>query len=125
MSAAVVAVLAWGLKAVAIAVAGGLDKSPFEGPLFFLGLAANVIAFVALGVAVAGPRGTAAKVGGAVLGIVVGFAVTMLADSLAGAVVPESAGWVAEEAGLWVAALLALGITGYWYRRSTSGRTGS
>ena len=34
----VISIVAWGLKAVAIGVAGGLDKSPLESPLFGLGL---------------------------------------------------------------------------------------
>ena len=33
------AVVAWGVKALVIGLAGGLDKSPLEGPLFILGLA--------------------------------------------------------------------------------------
>jgi hypothetical protein len=48
------AVAAWGIKAVAIGVAGGLEKSPFEGPLFRIGLLALVVAFAAAGVAAAG-----------------------------------------------------------------------
>lgn len=123
MVAAATAVVAWGLKAVAIGVAGGLDKSPFEGPLFFLGLAAIAVAFGALGVAVVGRRPVAAKVAGAVLGVVLGVSVAMAADTAAGAVVPDSAGWVQEEAGLWLGALVALAVTAYWYRRSASDRT--
>jgi hypothetical protein len=120
--AAVTAAVGWGLKAVAIGVAGGLDRSPFEGPLFFLGLLSIVVAFVALGVSVAGSRPVAVKVAGAVAGLIAGVALAMLSDAVAGALVPESAGWVAEEAGLWVAAALAVVITLTWYRRGEAER---
>ena len=45
--AAIASVVAWRLKAVAIAIAGGLDKSPLESPLFVLGLVAIVVAHLA------------------------------------------------------------------------------
>ena len=50
--AAVAAAASWTLKAVAIGTAGGLDKSPLEGPLFFAGCSCFVVASVALGVAI-------------------------------------------------------------------------
>lgn len=125
MLAAVGAVLGWGLKAVAIGVAGGLDRSPFEGPLYFLGLIAIVIAFAALGVAVAGRRPVPIKVLGAVAGVFAGVGLSLATDALAGAVVPESAGWVAEEAGLWLGALVALAVTAYWHSRQAAGGTGT
>jgi hypothetical protein len=115
--AAVTSAIGWGLKAVAIGIAGGLDRSPFEAPLFFLGLLAIVVAFVALGVAVAGNRPVAAKIAGGVVGIVVGVGLAMASDTIAGLVVPDSAGWVQEEAGLWVAAVVAVAVTWFWYRR--------
>ena len=117
--AAAASVVAWGLKAVAIGVAGGLDQSPFEGPLYLLGLVSIVVAFAALGVAVAGERAVIVKVIGAVVGVLVGFALSMLASVAATAITPDSAGWVQAEAGLWFSALLALGVTVYW--RTTRG----
>jgi hypothetical protein len=113
--AAIAAIAAWGLKALAIGLAGGLDKSPLEGPLFALGLIAIAIAFSALGVAVAGGRSSAVKAIGGVLGVLVGLALSGLASILAAALIPDSAGWVQEEAGLWLSALLALGVTVFWY----------
>ncbi|CAA9405070.1 MAG: hypothetical protein AVDCRST_MAG75-2379 [uncultured Propionibacteriaceae bacterium] len=115
MLAAIGAVVAWGLKAVAIGFAGGLDKSPLESPLFGVGLVAIVVALASLGVAVAGNRPLAVKVIAGVVGVLIGVALSALASYVAAAVIPESAGWVQEEAGLWFSALLALGATGYWH----------
>ena len=115
--AAAASVVAWGLKAVAIGLAGGLDQSPFEGPLYLLGLVSIVVAFAALGAAVAGERAVIVKVIGAVVGVLVGFALSMLASVAATAIIPDSAGWVQAEAGLWFSALFALGLTVYWRSR--------
>ena len=121
---AIAAAVAWGLKAVAIGVAGGLDKSPFEAPLFVLGLAAIVAAFVALGVAVASGRPMAFKIIGGVIGVAIGLALSALASWVAAAVLPESAGWVQAEAGLWFAALLTLIVTTSWHTRQDRARSG-
>ena len=121
--AAITAVVAWGLKAVAIGVAGGLDRSALESPLFGLGLVAIVTAFAALGVAVAGRRSVAVKVIGAVVGVGLGVGLSALASWAADALIPESAGWVQAEAGLWFSALLALGVTAYWHTRRGPART--
>ena len=55
-----------------------------------------------------------AKVIGGAVGLLIGVALSWLASFLAGAVLPESAGWVQEEAGLWLSALLAVGVTAAW-----------
>lgn len=119
--AAVGAVIAWGLKATAIAVAGGLDRSPFEGPLFFLGLILLLVAFVAAGLALAAGRGTVMKVLGALGGLLVGLVVFLFIEEAVGAMVPESAGWVKEEAGLWVASGLTAAAMLVWSRRQKEG----
>ncbi|MPZ93807.1 MAG: hypothetical protein GEU96_02590 [Propionibacteriales bacterium] len=121
--AAITSLVAWGLKAVAIWVAGGLDESPLESPLFVLGLAAIVVAVVSLGVAVARERPLAFKVIGGVVGLLIGVALSSLASFVAAAVIPDSAGWVQEEAGLWLSALLALGVTAAWYTKRGTART--
>ena len=121
--AAIVSVVAWGLKAVAIGVAGGLDESPLESPLFVLGLVAIVVAFAPLGVAVARERPLAFKVIGGVVGVLIGFGLSMLASVVAAAVIPDSAGWVQAEAGLWFSALLALGVTASWHTSRGTART--
>jgi len=120
--AAIASVVAWGLKAVAIWVAGGLDESPLESPLFVLGLVAIVVAFASLGVAVASERSLAVKVIGGLVGVLVGFGLSMLASVVAEAVIPDSAGWVEAEAGLWFSALLALGVAAFWHSSRDSER---
>ena len=120
--AALTSLVAWGAKAVAIWVAGGLDKSPLESPLFLVGLVALVVAFVALGVSMARGRSLAVKVIGGAVGLLVGVALSLLASFLAGAVIPESAGWVQEEAGLWFSALLAVGVTAAWRAKQGTAR---
>lgn len=100
-----------------------MDKSPLESPLFGLGLVAIVVAFASLGVALARERSLAYKVGGGVVGVLIGVALSVLASTIAAAAIPDSAGWVQEEAGLWVSALLALGVTAVWHTRRGTGRT--
>ncbi|MGZ8769080.1 hypothetical protein [Aeromicrobium sp.] len=121
--AAIASVVAWGLKAVAIWVAGGLDKSPLESPLFVLGLVAIVVAFASLGVAFARERALAFKVIGGLVGVLIGFGLSMLASVVAETLIPESAGWVQAEAGLWFSALLALGVTASWHTSRGTART--
>jgi lipopolysaccharide export LptBFGC system permease protein LptF len=91
--------------------AGGLDESRLEGPLFALGLLVIVVAFLALGVSLAPGRGLAWKVLAGVVGAAVGVVFTLVVESVVGGAVPDGAGWVQEEAGLWAAALLALALT--------------
>jgi hypothetical protein len=120
---AVGAVVAWGLKAVAIAVAGGLDRSPLEGPFFFLGLGLLVAAFVAAGLALTEGRKVAARILGTVGALVVGIAVSGLVERSVGALVPDSAGWVQEEAGLWaISTITAVAMLIWWttQRRNAS-----
>ena len=118
--AAIAAAVAWGLKAVVIGVSGGLNQSPLETPLFLLGLLAIVVAFASLGVAVATGRPVALKVAGGVVGVLIGGALSALASTVAAAAIPDSAGWVQEEAGLWLSALLAVAVAISWpsWRRS-------
>ncbi len=96
--------------------------SPLESPLFLLGLVALVVAFVALGVSMARGRALGVKVIGGAVGILIGVALSLLASFLAGAVIPESAGWVQEEAGLWFSALLAVGVTAAWRAKQVTAR---
>jgi hypothetical protein len=114
--AAIAAAVFWGVKALVIWAAGGLDESPLESPLFVLGLLATVAACVALGVAVARGRSVGVRVAGGVLGVVAGVGVALLSDALADVVLPSSAGWVEEEAGLWLGAAVVLGAVLAWTR---------
>ncbi len=111
--AAVAAVVSWTLKAVAIGTAGGLDKSAFEGPLFFAGLLSFVVAAVALGVALTRGRPLWVRIlAGAVAAPVIGIGCTLAVGAVVAAVQPESTArhWVWSEVGLWViaAGILAL-----------------
>ena len=108
--AAVTAAVLWGAKALAIWVAGGLDKSPLEGPLFLLGLAAALTAGGAIGAALTSARPTGLRVAAAVAGVVAGAVVGALADVLSRAVLPDSTGWVEAEAGLWLSALVLVAV---------------
>jgi hypothetical protein len=114
---AVAAVAAWGLKAVAIGTAGGLELSPFEGPLFFLGLALLVAAFVTAGLALTAGRPVPVRILGAIGALVVGLAVSGLIEAGMGALVPESAGWVEAEAGLWTISVLSAVVLLIWSRQ--------
>ena len=114
--AAVAAVVSWTLKAVAIGTAGGLDKSPLEGPLFFAGLLSFVVAVVAVGVALTRGRPLWVRaVTGVVVAPVVGIGATLVVDALVGALRPTDPlrHWVWAEINLWVvaAAVLALALT--------------
>ena len=110
-TAAVATVVVWGVKALAIWAAGGLEKSPLEGPLFFLGLLAALVTGAAFGAALTAGRPTWLRAAAGVAGVIGALLLVSAGDALSGAVVPDSAGWVQEEAGLWLAALLLLVLT--------------
>jgi succinate-acetate transporter protein len=121
-TAAVCAAASWAVKAIAIWIAGGLNKTPLEDILFWLGFMAMVVAFVALGVAAARGRSVLVKVVAGVVGLVVGVVALVAVEDGVGAVVPESAGWVAEEVGLWIAAAATTAIALLWLRSRESVR---
>lgn len=109
--------IAWAAKAVAIGLAGGLDKSPAEGPLFFAGLVSCLVAVTALTVGSTRHRpGWARALAG--VGAVVGLvAVVAATDRLVHAILPGDH-WVVSEAGLWLNAALLLAVTLRHDRRS-------
>lgn len=104
---AAAAAVAWAVKAVAIGVAGGLDKSPFEGPFFLLGLAFFVVAVCSLALSVVGRRewwARLATVAGSVVLVLVGVVLSGIAvDTLA-----TSDHWVWSEMSLWLVSLAVL-----------------
>ena len=110
--AALAAATCWSAKSIAIGVAGGLDKSPLEAPLFFFGLVCFVVAAVALGVAMTRGRHTLIRVAAGIGGLAGGFAFTTLVDATVGAFHSTDAErhWVWVEFNLWVAAATALTI---------------
>lgn len=110
--AALAAATSWTAKSVAISVAGGLDKSPLEAPLFVTGLIFFVVAVVALGIAVTSGVRTWMRIAAGVGAFVVGFAFTLIVDAGVGAFHSSGADrhWVWAEFNLWVSGLAALAI---------------
>jgi hypothetical protein len=108
-------VVAWGVKALVIWQAGGLDKSDFEGPLFLLGFLLCVASWVAIGVASTAGRPTWLRAVGGVLGVVAALVVVQVFDALSGAIISNS-GWVHEEAGLWTAAIVTFLVAWLLFR---------
>jgi hypothetical protein len=107
-AAALATVALWTAKAIAIAIAGGLGKSPLESPLFLLGLLACVVATVLVGAAAFADR----SIGWRVLGGVIAFVVVCIAGTLAQVVVtaiqPAHPQWFWGEINLWVTMLVVL-----------------
>ena len=114
---AIAAVVAWALKGVAIGAAGGLDKSAFESPLFAIGMVALVVAVAAFGVAVTAGRPAWQRALAGIAAVVIGVVGTILIQTVIDALLPDSAGWVQEEAGLWASSLLAAVLIFLWLRR--------
>lgn len=112
--AAIATGVVWGLKALAIWEAGGLDKS-LEDIGWAVGFLLFLIAWAALGSAAAAGRATWLRIVAAAGGVVVGFALLSALDSAADAL-PDSTGWVREEAGLWIGALITL-VVAWWQRQ--------
>ena len=123
--AAIAAAGLWGAKTLAIGLAGGNDKSPLEGPFYLAGLAAFVLAIVALGVALTRGRPVWLRALAGLGTFVAGFAVTVAVDSTVGLF--QDAGtqrhWVWVEFNLWVIATLTLGLALFARRRETVSRT--
>ena len=67
-------------------------------------------------------RSLPVKVVAGVIGLVVGVVALVAVEDGVGAIVPESAGWVAEEAGLWVAAAATTTFALLWLRSRDSTR---
>ena len=112
-------VLAWTVKALAIWEAGGLGETPLEDAFFGIGFVTYVFAWTLIGAAATSGRRVGVRVAAAVGGAVAGVAIVMVLDSLADGL-PSSTGWVKEEAGLWAAALITLGVAWLIDRRQRS-----
>lgn len=118
-----VTVVAWAAKAVAIGLAGGLGLSPFEGPLFFLGLAAALTGVVALALHFTHQRSGWVRAGAGIGAVVTMFLVAfgVLAILLA---LRTSGHWAWDEANLWVVALVLLVLTSWAMKRKAVGVAG-
>ncbi len=119
--AAVAATVAWTAKAIAIGTAGGLDKSPLEGPLFFAGLLCFVVAVLALGVALTSGRPTWLRVVASLVGFAIAFQLSMLLDGFVDSTIGGTEAtrhWAWAEVSLWVSALVVLGVAVAHDRRS-------
>lgn len=112
------AVALWAAKSIAIDLAGGLDRSPAEGPLFLTGLACFVVAAVSLGIALTRHRHLGVRVAAGALGPVVGLALAMVIDTALRSIRPAHPSWVWGEVNLWVTAILALVLAGMLARRT-------
>ncbi|MGH3361863.1 MAG: hypothetical protein ACRDOM_05325 [Nocardioides sp.] len=112
------AVVAWAVKALVIGLAGGLDKSPAEGPLFFLGMILFTVGVVAIGLAITTGRSVGVRVLGVVGTVAVMFVVWLAIDTVIASMAPENdPHWVWAEAQLWViAVVVALGWQ-FWLGR--------
>lgn len=106
--AALATVAAWTAKAVAIASAGGLGRSPWEGPLFLLGFACLLVAVASIGLAAAVGQSFARRALSATASIVATVVVALLVNLVVARLEPSHPGWVWGELNLWVLALLAL-----------------
>ena len=120
LTASSVAVVAWALKAIAIAIAGGLDRSPAEGPLFVVGLVAALVGAGAFGVALAEGRSIGIRVLAGAAGVVTMVLLSLGIGALVTAVQPADPSWVFGEVNLWVGALTLLGVVVWWHSRSRS-----
>ncbi len=107
---ALVCIGAWTAKSVAIGLAGGLDRSPLEGPLFFLGLASFVATVVLLALALTPGRPPALRALAVLVGVVTAIGFSVATEVLLTAVRPADPSWVWSEVGLWVGAAALLGL---------------
>ncbi|MEP9385149.1 hypothetical protein [Nocardioides sp. KR10-350] len=106
--ASLACVASWAAKALAMALAGGLGRSPLEDPLFYVGFLALLVAAGAYGASLVAHRGRWLHVAGAAGGLIGAVVVTLVAGSLVGVLEPAHAGWVWGEVNLWVVALVVL-----------------
>lgn len=117
-SASLLAGLAWLTKSVAIGLAGGLDRSPWEGPLFVLGLAMAVVATVSLVIAATAGRSWWLRSVLAVAAVIASVLLTLTVDRTVH-LVTDSEHWVTAEVNLWFLATVLLALAWWPQRRDT------
>lgn len=106
--AAVCAVVAWAAKATVIGVAGGLDRSPAEGPLFLVGLVCALVGAGALGAALTAGRSSGVRALAAVAVVGALLLIPLTVGGVVTLVQPADPSWVWGEVNLWVSALALL-----------------
>jgi hypothetical protein len=117
--AAIATAVVWTVKAIAIWEAGGLNQTSLEDLGWAVGSLLFLVAWAALGLACTAGRALWVRVAAAVGAVVVGFVLFLALDGAAD-VLPDSTGWVQEEAGLWAAAAVTLGVA-WWQRGRAAG----
>ncbi len=127
LTAAIGAAIGWTLKSVAIGTAGGLDKSPLEAPLFFVGLGCYLVAVLALGVAVTSRLPGWARAAVGLLAVAVGITVVSVVGAVVNAIEAPSAGrhWAWTEVNLWVMAVGGLALALAVHRRHAARSPGA
>jgi len=105
------AVVVWGVKALVIGLAGGLDKSPLESPLFIIGLVLYVLGVIAIGLAVTVGRSVPVRVVGVVVAFGLGILATLALDAIVGSMAPANdPHWVWSEVQLWIVSVVTAGV---------------
>lgn len=108
----------WIVEALVTWQAGGLERSAGEGPLFLVGLLTYMGAAMALGAALLVGRPLWMRAVSAAVVTILALLLFTLADWASGELLPASAGWVNEEAGLWAAAFVLVAISWFALRRA-------
>ncbi|QDO89628.1 hypothetical protein FNH13_15885 [Ornithinimicrobium ciconiae] len=116
--AATTSLVAWIAKAVATGAAGGPGRTMWEDTFFFVGLAAQLVAFVAVALALTESRPLAVRLGALFGGAVLVFGFVTVFQLVIERVQPMDASWVWGEINLWVVAVLVLGAAVLAHRRA-------
>ena len=113
------AVAVWAVKALSIGIAGGLGKSPAEGPLFFLGMILFLTGVVAIGLAITAGRSLGIRALGVVGAVAVTLVVWLAIDTAIASLAPENdPHWVWAELQLWVIAVAVAVGWQFWLGRT-------
>lgn len=108
--ASIATVVLWAAKATAIGMAGGLDKSALESPLFALGFLCHIVAVVSLAVSWTRGRRILLRITAGLGAVVTAFLAAVLVGWGIGLLEPAAPGWVWGEINLWVLGLAVLGL---------------
>ena len=118
--AAATSLVAWVAKAMAIGAAGGPGQTPWEDTLFLMGFVTQLVAFVAVALALTGSRPVAVRLGALIGGAALVFGIVTVVQLVIERVQPADASWVWGEVNLWVVAALMLSLAVLAHRRATT-----